>query len=117
MAQPLSLVSALPTVMGAAELLSQSYESSQNRKLRLVEIEANLALEKISLAHRSEAMQIACDIHHTDAGIRSVALQALSSCASRLIDAGQFDHARDVCEKVSNLAEPGKVPAIAPFFD
>ena len=117
MVQPLSIASALPTVMGAAELLAQGYESNQNRKLRLLEIETNLEIEKATIAHRSEAMQVICDIHHTDAGIRSIALQALSSCASRLIDAGQFDHARDVCEKVSHLAEPGKVPAIAPFFE
>ncbi len=117
MVQPLSLVSALPIAVRTAELFAKSYESCQNRKLRLLEVEANLEIEKATIAQRSETMQIACDIHNTDAAIRSIAVQALSSCASKLIDAGQYDHARDVCDKVSLLAEPGKVPAIAPFFD
>jgi len=117
MVQPLSLATALPMAANVVELFAQGFEATQNRKLRLEEIELERELKKDMLAHRSDAMQIACDIHHTDAGIRSIALQTLSSCASRLIEAGQYDHARDVCEKVSHLAEPGKVPAIAPFFD
>jgi len=122
MLDPLTTSAVLPLAAGTVEILSKSYDSYQIKELGLAEIRADSAVKltairyKAETARRSTAAQIASSLIQSRTEVRSIAIQMLGTCAQRLVEAGQYDHAGQVCNKIEKLAEAESPVFFAPLI-